>query len=198
MTIERETYTELVHSMLWGFVQQQLTLPQVASVLHSVAQQDTTEETVDLTNIVRDALTDWKESDKGQIVAVETVKMTFKCRGNVHGPCEKGEHTVQMTRVIGSMGWEPEEVSSIHDFGQVIMEATVDKHPDGKEGKFVTARHNKRDRGSQADLINAFQRIFDEQGNPGIDQEVRDFRAELDKLFPSAPTQEKGGGDDSP
>jgi hypothetical protein len=45
MTVERETYTELCHSMIFAYAQQQLTMPQVASVLFACAQESTTEDT---------------------------------------------------------------------------------------------------------------------------------------------------------
>lgn len=194
MSVERETFTELTHSMLFAFAEGQLSMPQIASVLYACAQADTTETTTDITMEVRAALTDWPEQDKGQLIAVETVSMHFKCV-NLHGPCKKGEHDVHMTRVIGSMDWEPEQVSSVHDFSEVVLDCM---HPlrkaDGSlDGKVVS--HHKSRGGSRSDLISAFRKMFDDDDSP-IEQEVKDFRAELDALFPSNPPT-KGGSDDS-
>ena len=192
--IERETYVELIHSMLYALVREQLGLPQVASILHACAQPDTNEEVNDVTIPIRDALTDWSEENKGQIVAVEIVKITFNCSGYVHGACEKGHHTVALTRIIGSTGWSPDDVASSVDFNQTIMEATQAAHPDGPGGKYVASKKSRGD-----SLITAFKELFALGGNEQIESEVKDFRAELDALFPSAPTtQEKGGSDDSP
>lgn len=191
MTIERETYIELLDSMLHAVAVNDLTLSQAAGVLFSCAQPTTTETAIDLTMQTRAALTDWKESDKGQLVAVETVQLRFDCGGQVHGPCEKGHHVVQMTRCIGSMGWSPEGVNSIHDFNQILKDLTIAQHPDGPGGKYV-ASHKK---GSH-DLVDMFRDLFQTNANT-IDSEVKDFRAELDELFPSAPTQEKGDSDDT-
>lgn len=190
MTVERETYAELTHSMMFAFAGGQLSMPQVASVLYACAQQTTTEETTDITMQVREALTDWPESDKGMLIAIEVVRMTFKCV-NIHGPCKKGEHSVNMTRVIGSMDWDPEMVSSQHDFSDVIIECMGVPHREEDGGKVV----NRKRKGSRRDLIEAFQSIFDSVENP-IDKEVKDFRAELDALFPSTQTKE-GGSDGS-
>lgn len=190
MTVERETYAELTHSMMFAFAGGQLSMPQVASVLYACAQQTTTEETTDITMKVREALTDWPEQDKGMLICIEVVKMTFQCV-NIHGPCAKGHHTVNMTRVIGSMDWDPDMVSSQHDFSEVLIESMgVIRTDDGElDGKLV----NTKRKGSRRDLIEAFQSIFDSVENP-IDKEVKDFRAELDALFPS--TQTKEGGND--
>jgi hypothetical protein len=194
MTIERETFTELLHSMMFAFAQSQLSLPQTASVVWACAQPTTIEETIDMTEEVRAALNDWSEMDKGMLIAVECVQMTFLCV-NIHGPCKKEKHTVHMTRVIGSMDWEPENVSSVHDFSEVIMQATMSHHPDPAQGKLVSNR-----KGRYNDLIGAFRDMFLEQPENTIDKEIDEFRAELDKLFPSAPSTptEKGGSDDSP
>ena len=192
MTVERETFTELTHSMIWAYAQQNLTLPQITAVLYACAQPDTTEEMTDMTHDVRNALTDWSESDKGQLICVETVRLTFQCH-NIHGPCEKGSHAVNMTRVIGSVGWEPEYVTSIHNFSQVVLDETVKHHPDGPGGKFVNSRH--RNAGPK-DLIDAFRSIFD-MNEPRIDKEVKDFRKELDELFPSTPNPQEGGSNDT-
>lgn len=193
MTVNRETYTELVHSMVWSLATNELTLGQISSVLFACAQENCTEETEDLTGEVRDALTDWSEVDKGQLVSCELVRMTFQCH-NIHGPCDKGEHAVNMTRIIGSMGWEPENVTSTHDFHDVIMNVTIAHHPEGAGGKFVSSR---RGGGGPTDLIDSFKQMFGVDDRK-IESEVRDFRAELDALFPSAPsTQEKGGSDDT-
>jgi hypothetical protein len=187
MSVQRETYAELTHSLIFAYAGGQLSAPQIASVLFACAQPDTTEETTDITHEVRDGLTDWSEQDKGQLIAVEHVHMKFRCV-NIHGPCKKGEHTVNMTRVIGSMDWEPEMVSSQHDFNEVIMNCMgVPRHADGTiDGKLIPGRKG----GSRGDLISAFKKLFDEPGDP-IEQEVKDFRAELDALFPSNPP--KGG-----
>ena len=195
MTTERETYTELLHALIWAYAQGNLKLPQVAAILYSCAQPNTVEEVADITPKVRGALSDWSEQDRGMLIAVETVQITFQCT-NIHDGCEKGQHTVTMTRVIGSMNWQPEHVVSMHNFQQVIMDETIKQHPDGPEGRFVASQHQAGARPS--DLISAFQRIFD-QAAPVIDQKVKDFRAELDELFPSIPTTpEKGGSDGSP
>lgn len=190
MTVERETYTELLHSMMFAWAQSQLNLSQIASVLYACAQPDTTEETEDLTMKVREALTDWSEMDKGMLIAVECITMTFRCN-NVHGPCEKGKHAVNMTRVIGSMDWEPENVNSVHDFSKVILEITVGPDP---KGKVIS-----QGRGSYHDLIGAFRDMFLEQPEQTIEKEMDAFRAELDELFPSAPStpNERGGSDES-
>lgn len=190
MSVARETYSELVHSMMFAFVQDQLSMPQIASVLYACAQPDTTEDTTDITHEVRDALTDWSETDKGMLIAVETVKMHFKCV-NLHGPCKKGEHDVHMTRVIGSMDWEPEMVSSKHDFSEVVLDCMHPlRKPDGTpDGKVVSRR-----KGGASNLISEFRKLFVDE-NP-IEREVKDFRAELDALFPS--NQPKEGGSDGP
>jgi hypothetical protein len=140
---------------------------------------------------VRDALTDWPEQDKGQLIAVEHVRMHFKCV-NMHGPCKKGEHDVHMTRVIGSMDWEPEMVSSVHDFSDVVLACMHPKlDADGKpDGKVISHRR----RGASSDLIAEFRKLFVDESP--IEQEVKDFRAELDALFPSTQPKE-GGSDDS-
>jgi len=192
MTVARETYTELCHSMTFAFAQGQLSMPQVAGVLYACAQADTTETTTDITHEVRAALTDWSEQDRGMLIAVETVRMHFKCV-NLHGPCKKGEHDVHMTRVIGSMGWEPEMVSSKHDFSDVVLDCMhpIRKADGSPDGKVISRRKG----GGASDLIAEFRKLFDEGASP-IEKEVKDFRAELDALFPSNPTT-KGGSDDS-
>lgn len=190
MSVERETYTELLHSMMFAWVEGQLSLPQVASVLYATAQPDTEETTTDVTHEVRRALTDWSEMNKGMLLGVETVLLTFNCV-NVHGVCAKGKHTVAMTRVIGSMGWEPEEVSSQHDFSKVVLDATMAHHPDQgtREGKVVS---NISNRGAIRDLIGTFRDMFMQQPEQKMEKEIDEFRAELDKLFPSTPGKEEG------
>ena len=193
MSVQRETYSELAHSMIYAYAGEQLTMPQVASVLYACAQPDTSEKTTDLTHEVRDALTDWSEQDKGMLIAVEHVEMKFRCV-NIHGPCKKGEHTVNMTRVIGSMDWEPEMVSSKHNFNDVIMDCMhIPRREDGTiDGKLIPGRRG----GGRGDLISEFRKLFLDESP--IEREVKDFRAELDALFPSAPTNpQKGGSDDS-
>ena len=192
MSVERETYTELTHSMMFALAQDQLSMPQIASVLYACAQPDTTETTTDITHEVRAALTDWSEQDKGMLIAVETVRMHFRCV-NLHGPCKKGEHDVHMTRVIGSMDWEPEMVSSVHNFNDVVLECM---HPLRKADGSLDGKVVARRRGTRSDLITEFRKLFMDESP--IEREVKDFRAELDALFPSAPTNpQKGGSDDS-
>lgn len=193
MSIQRETYTELMHSMIFAFASEQLTLAQLSSVLFACAQPDTTEETTDLTHDVRAGLTDWSEMNKGMLIAVEAVKLTFRCH-NIHGPCKQDQHSVFMTRVIGSMDWVPEQVSSQHVFSDVILAATMKLNPGQGHGRAIRPR-----RGTYAELIGAFRDMFLEQPEQRVEKEVSEFRAELDKLFPSAPSTQhkKGGSDDS-
>lgn len=190
MSIQRETYAELVHAMIVSLVQEKLNFGQVSSVLWACAQPSTEESTIDVTHKVREALDDWSELDKGMLIGVETVILAFDC-SNIHGPCEKGRHAVAMTRVIGSRNWDPDRVQSQHNFNQTILDATMHVHPDGPnaEGK-VNTIHNKG--GLHADLISAFRDMFMQQPEKRIDKEVDDFRAELDKLFPSTPGKEEG------
>jgi len=197
MTVERETYNELLHAMIFAYAGNQLTLPQIGSVMWACAQPDTTEGTTDVTHGVRAALTDWSEMDKGMLICVESVQLTFKCV-NLHGPCNKKQHSVMMTRVIGSMDWEPEAVSSSHVFSEVILQETLKLNPQHEGGRVVSnSRH--RHPGSYADLIGTFRDMFMEPPEQAIDKEIDQFRAELDALFPSAPTNphQKGGSDDS-
>ena len=191
MSIQRETYTELLHSMVFAWAESQLSLPQVSSVLWACAQPSTTEETIDMTHEIRDELTDWSELDKGMLITIETVLLTFNCV-NIHGVCSKGKHTVAMTRVVGSTNWEPERVSSVHNFNQIVLDATVRHKPGETLGDNVVSHV----RGSQRDLINAFRDMFNDPPEVGIDKEVTSFREELDKLFPSAPSTQGKESDD--
>lgn len=187
MSIQRETYHELLHAMMFALVKQELNFVQVGSVLWAAAQPDTEETTHCVTHKVRERLTDWSESDKGMLIGVETVLMTFRC-GNIHGPCTKGQHTVAMTRVIGHQGWEPDNVSSSVNFNQAILDATMSLHPDKTGDKNVSSSN-----GSQRDLISAFREMFMQQEpEKSIEKEIDQFRAELDKLFPSTPGKEEG------
>lgn len=179
MTVERETYTELLHAMMFAIVKDDLSIGQAASVMFACAQPDTTEELIDMTRDVRDRLTDWSQESKGRLIAIEGVKMTFKCV-NMHGPCERGEHTVFMARICGSDMWRPEDVVSRHNFDEVLLEVIKAQHPHGDQQFRV--RHGQVGRG----LIGAFAEMFAEQPE-SIDDKVKDFRAELDALFPSNP-----------
>jgi len=195
MSVHIETYRELTHSMLFALAQRQLSLPQITSVLYACAQPTTEENVIDVTQEVRAALTDWSEQNKGMLIGVETVQLTFQCV-NIHGPCKKGRHTVNMTRVIGSMEWEPEQVQSSLDFNDVIVQTTMQHHPDGPDTKGKVVSHAA---GGQADLIGYFRDMFAAQPDQVVEKEISEFRAELDALFPSVPsTQPRKEESDGP
>lgn len=181
--ISRETYTELVHAMLFAVAKGELQIGQISSVLFATAQSDTIEETIDLTKDVRHRLTDWSQESKGRLIAIECVRLTFRCQ-NIHGPCKLGKHQVMMTRIMGSTTWRPESIVSQHDFDQVVLEATQAQHntdPDGEVDRFVVSR------GRGVGLADAFAEMFAREAEETIDTKIDDFRAELDALFPSTP-----------
>jgi hypothetical protein len=193
--INRETYVELVHAMMYAVARGELKIGQISSVLFACAQQDTTEEVIDLTTDVRHRLTDWPHESKGRLISIECVRLTFQCQ-NIHGPCDRGQHQVMMTRIIGSNTWSPESVVSQHNFDQVVLEATQAQHNAGVDGsdpvdKFVVSRA----KGST--LMGAFAEMFANEEDETIDSKIDDFRAELDALFPSNPQPRKEEGHES-
>jgi hypothetical protein len=176
--------------MMYAVARSELKIGQVASVLFACAQTDTTEETIDLTKEVRKRQTEWPQESKGRLIAIECVRLTFRCQ-NIHGPCDRGVHQVMMTRIIGSNLWKPESVVSQHNFDQVVLEETQAQHNTGdKDDKFVVSR------GRGATLMGAFAEMFAKEAEETIDSKIDDFRAELDALFPSTQTKE-GGSDGS-
>lgn len=196
--VQRETYIEITHSMVMALVSEDLGIAQIALLLHQCADPKATEETMDITKEVREALTDWSEASKGHIVGIEVVHIRMPCHNghpNPDGsndPCPKGFHTLQMTRVIGGPGLNPYQVSSQHRFDDVVVKVSAAKHPEHGKDPLILGTRSKAI--GESSLKDAFNRHFGEQAEQ-IDKVVDDFRAELDKLFPSVnpqPGKEEG------
>lgn len=179
MSIDKETYIELTHAMMFAIAKSDLTVAQAAQVMYACAQPDTTEEHIDITRPIRDRLTDWSQESKGRLIAVEAVRLNFACV-NMHGPCKKGNHTVMMARICGSAIWRPENIVSQHNFDEVVLDVIKEHHPRGDDERFVVST------GPGSGLASAFAEMFAQQPET-IDDKVQDFRAELDALFPSNP-----------
>jgi len=191
MTIERETYTEIVHSMVYAMAIREMNLVQITAILYACAQESTTEEALDITQQVRERLTDWSQEDRGRIIAIEMIIVKFKCQ-KLHGPCKKGEHAMMLTRIIGTQEWRPEKVSSSVDFNEAVLDAmhTIRPSADGETAKVI---HN---RGLSHTLSGLFAEMFGEETET-IEDKVRDFASELDALFPSNPQPGKEEGHES-
>lgn len=190
--VQRETYIEITHSMVMALAMDDLNIAQIAMLLHQCADAKATEETLDITNQVRDALDDWSEEHKGYIVGIELVHIKMPCH-NGHpredgtpGPCTKGYHTLQMTRVIGGPQWDPARIGSRHRFEDVIVRISSEAHPEHGKDPLILGR--RRPVGDYS-LKEAFSRQFGEQAQK-VDKLVEDFRAELDALFPSVNPQQ--------
>jgi hypothetical protein len=191
--VRRETYVEVTHSMVMALAMHDLNMAQIAMLLHQCADAKATEETLDITKEVRAELDDWSEESKGHIVGIEVVHIRMPCH-NGHpnedgtpGPCKKGFHTLQMTRVIGGPDWDPATVGSRHRFEDVVVRVSTAMHPEHGKDPLILGRGH-RAVGEQG-LKEAFNRTFGEQAEQ-IDKVVEDFRAELDALFPSVNPQQ--------
>lgn len=195
--VRRETFVEVTHSMVMALAMDDLNIGQIAMLLHQCADAKATEVTLDITKEVRDELDDWSEEQKGHIIGIELVHIRMPCH-NGHpredgtpGPCEKGYHTLQMTRVIGGPAWDPATIGSRHRFEDVVVRVSSAKHPEHGKNPLILGRRNKAI--GEYSLKEAFNRQFGQAEQ--IEKEVEDFRAELDKLFPSVnpqPRKEEG------
>lgn len=197
MKVARETYTEVTHSLVMAILERELNVPQVAMLLHHIAQPKASETRTDITHEIRAALTDWSQESRGRIIAIEVVHVKFPCH-NAHGEpggdgkCEKGFHVLQMTRVITQTDFDPHSVSSRHNFEELIVRLSTAHHPEGPD-KLRLAGHGRGRRGGG--LAETFTRIFGKEAQADIDRTVEDFRKELDDLFPSVnpqPGKEEG------
>lgn len=197
MKVARETYIEVVHSLVMAILERELNISQVAMLVHHIAQPEATETRIDITGEIRAALDDWSQEAKGRIIGIEVVHVRFPCH-NAHGNpegdgnCEEGFHVLQMTRVIGQTSFDPETVTSRHKFEDVVVRLSTAHHPAGPEA-LKLAGHGRGARGGT--LAAAFQRMFGEQAKEDIDRKVENFRKELDDLFPSVnpqPRKEEG------
>ena len=197
MKVARETYVEVTHSLVMAILERELDLPQVAMLLHHIAQPSATETRIDITGEIRNALDDWSQEAKGRIIGIEVVHVRFPCHnahGNADGDgnCEKGFHILQMTRVIGQTSFDPETVTSRHKFEDVVVRISTAHHPESPDA-LKLAGHGRGNRGRG--LSESFKRIFGEQAKQEIDRKVEDFRKELDELFPGVnpqPGKEEG------
>lgn len=190
--VRRETFIEVTHSMVMALAIHDLDIAQIAMLLHQCADAKATEETLDITQEVRAALDDWSEESKGHIIGIEVVHIRMPCHnGHLNedgspGPCEKGFHTLQMTRVICGPQWDPNRIGSRHRFDDVIVKIATAMHPEHGKSPLILGRRTAI---GEHGLKEAFNRTFGEQAEK-IDRAVEDFRAELDKLFPSVNPQQ--------
>jgi len=187
MKVERETYIEVVHSLVMAILERELDLPQVAMLVHHIAQPEATETRIDITSEIRAALDDWSQEAKGRLIGIEVVHITFPCH-NAHGNpdgdglCEKGSHVLQMTRVIGQTSFDPDTITSRHNFADVVVRISTAHHPESPDALRLAGSGRGKRAGT---LAASFRRIFGEQATEEIDRKVEDFRKELDDLFPS-------------
>jgi hypothetical protein len=185
MSLEPSLYVDLTIALLRGMLEETLPIAHAAQLLYMAAQPETMAVEHDIIDDVKAELTNWTLDDLDGLRECVVIQVEMKCIDDEHDhPDDERPHNIaQVVRLATRPDWDPQHVHPNRTQLDEVISAVGRRFlPPGVNEEHIILAASPRPVGRHLrDLL---------MGGNRVEAEVSEFRAELDRLFPSA---EEGG-----